>query len=86
MPESKETTPVNSPTGNPFPLKPQPVPAITRSVGGRYVLVAPSGTNDWWMVNDLKEGYAVVTVQARHPLSQKAAEAAFELFASGDEK
>jgi hypothetical protein len=58
---------------------------LTRSPGGRYVLVGPSGSNDWWMVNDMQEGYAVVTVQAKHPLSQRAAEVAFELFASEDQ-
>jgi hypothetical protein len=49
----------------------------------RYVLVPPLGGNDWWMVNDIQEGYAIVTVQARHPHSEEIARSAYRLITGG---
>ena len=67
------------------PPPPQPIPAVTWSADHRYVLVPPSGGNDWWDINDIKEDYAVVTVQDKHPNAQRIAEVAFELICSADE-
>jgi hypothetical protein len=60
--------------------------SFTRSANGRYVLTPPSGTNDWWEINDVQLGYAVVTVQARNANAKRIAEVAFELIAAADEQ
>ena len=59
------------------------VSGLTRSVDGRYVLVAPSGGHDWWDVNDIDKQYAVVSVQSDLPNAQRIAEVAFELICGG---
>jgi hypothetical protein len=62
------------------------VMVVTRSTDGRYELTAPSGTSDWWEINDTYKGYAVATVQADAPNAKRAAEVAFELIAGGEGK
>lgn len=39
---------------------------------GKYVLAGPvPAAYDWWVINDMEEGYSIVTVQASFPNAEQ---------------
>ena len=40
---------------------------------GKFVLSPPSGTHDWWEINDMEKMYAVVSIQSSFPGAEQVA-------------
>ena len=50
---------------------------------GKYAFTPPSGTFDWWEINDMERMYAVFTLQISFPNAEKVARFAWSEIKAG---